>query len=536
MSKRNSLRLYEFHKALYHKALNEAANYAPLEAPSIIRYSEQFYQSLPQEYSKSSLDEVIRQIETIQVLLYGDFHTHRQTQKGLIRILENYLSYSPERPIVLAMEMFRAVDQIYINQYLKDEISEQQLFDLCEYNKYWGFPWENYRLIIETAKNNNMQIIGINTDLAGGDRLPTRDRFAAAILHDISVQYPDALCVCLIGEFHLADVHLPYFISQYGMSHIRILTNIDEFYFNRPRFADYHDTEYLFLKEGMYCLLNSPPWIKWQSYSLWEEMKAAENDDFDSSFNTDESFDIDYQIVSMLTHLTEFLGLKFRESEISDFHSYNQISNDDINLLIKDKSISKYTSSLIRDRLRIDKKFYIPERKIVLFNFISLSHLSEIAGQILFNTLNPIKDNSSLEERFLHRILMISSGLLASKIINPRFRFPDIFIFEDNLKKLSYKRLSHGNRVYRDALKYVVRLYYRFLLGRTVINKAIMLRDQKCYGIYSLMIGQLLGMETYQTIMRPQNPIEFNQTFQFSKNHVDIKTLFQDLVIKNFHG
>ncbi len=535
MNKRNNLRLYEFHKTLYHKALDDAANYAPLEAPSIIRYSEQFYKSLPSKYSKSSLDQVISRIEDSEVLLYGDFHTHRQTQKGLIRILENYISFNPEREIVLAMEMFRAKDQEYLNRFLKEGISEEQLIKLCEYEKYWGFPWENYRPIIEMAKSHNIQIIGINTDLAGKDRLPKRDRFAASILLDITIRYPESLCVCLIGEYHLADAHLPYFINQHQIRNIRILTNIDEFYFSRPRLADYHSTEYLYLKEGLYCLLNSPPWIKWQSYSLWEEMKAAE-DTYDSSLHTDESFDIDYQIVSILTHLTEFLGLSFRESEISDFHCYCQLSSVDIVRLANDTSISSYTRTLLKQRLQIDKAFYIPDRKIVLLDTISLNHLSEIAGQILFNALHPLASHAQPEDRFLHRILMISAGLLTSKTLNPRFKSPDIFTFEENLKKLSYKRLNHGDKVYRDALKYVVRLYYRFLLGRCAINKSIITRDQENHGIYSLMIGQILGMETYQTIMRPQNSFDFHQAYQCSKQKTPIKTLFRSVVKKIFQG
>ena len=166
MNKRNNLRLYEFQKTLYQKALDEAANHSPFDAPSIMRYSEQFYKSLPKKFTKSNLDSVLKQIDKSDVLLYGDFHTHRQTQKGLIRILENYIALNEDRDIVLALEMFRAIDQENINRFLKGEITEQELMKLCDYEKYWGFPWENYRLMIDFAIANNIQIIGINTDLA----------------------------------------------------------------------------------------------------------------------------------------------------------------------------------------------------------------------------------------------------------------------------------------------------------------------------------------------------------------------------------
>ena len=42
-------------------------------------------------------------------LLYGDFHTLKQSQRGLIRLLKAYSSLYRERPIILALEMFKAI-------------------------------------------------------------------------------------------------------------------------------------------------------------------------------------------------------------------------------------------------------------------------------------------------------------------------------------------------------------------------------------------------------------------------------------------
>ena len=358
MSRRNNLKLFEFHKNLYEKALNVANDYGSIGSPTILQYADDFYKSLPKSFKDSDLNSVLTELELSDVLLYGDFHTHWQTQKGLIRILESYITLHPEREIVLAVEMFRAADQEILNQYLREEISEDILLKKTDYEMIWGFPWENYKAIVDFAKDNGIQLVGINSDKAGRDSLKRRDVFAASVLNELVESYPESLCICLIGEFHLGDNHLPDKLKAFDLKVTRILTNIDQFYFARRAMTDYSNNDYLLLKEGLYCLLNSPPWIKWQSYSLWEEMKAAERDQEFEEFHTFASFDIDCQIMSVLMHLTEFLNLNFREIELSNFHSYWNLEGLDISSFYQNKEVSSYTKDIVDSRLKIDKMFY----------------------------------------------------------------------------------------------------------------------------------------------------------------------------------
>ena len=178
----------------------------------------------------------------------------------------------------------------------------------------------------------------------------------------------------------------------------------------------------------------------------------------------------------------------------------------------------------------------MPEDKLVLIEEINLNHLADLAGQVLFNILHPISIEFTDEEIFLHRALMISAGVLTTKTLNPRFKSPDIYEFEENLKRLSFKRLDRGDRIYREALRQVVKTYYRFLMGRTQIHKSVITKDLNSKGIYSLMLGQLLGIETYRSIMRPSNPSDFHQTFQFSTAETPVKDLFQSLLKGLFRG
>ena len=515
MQNRNNLRLYEFHRSLYLKALQNASHHTPLDTPNLLRYAEEFYKSLPKKYKESHVNALIRDLEKKDLLIYGDFHTHWQTQKGLIRILEQQLTFHPEREVVISVEMFRASDQVHINRYLRDEITEDALLEAVEYDRFWGFPWENYRMIVNFAKANDIAVFGINSDEAGRDSLATRDSFAAEVIADLSKRYPESLNVCLIGEFHLADEHLPKQLTPYKIRHLRVLTNIDQFYFDRKTYTDYSKNEYLYLKEGLYCLLNSPPWIKWQSYSLWEEMKSAEEEEDESDLYTDESFDIDGQIQGLLQQINEFLNLNISEIELTNFNSSSFLTAAELSHIASRKDVSSYSSAILEQRLAIDKHFYLPERRLCLINKVSLNHLASLSGQILFSMLHPIKDLSDDEEIFFHRILMISSGILTVKILNPRFKCPDIFSFEADLKRLNRRRLGSGDQTYRKALRYVIKLYYKILLGRYRISKQIASYDRENHGLYSLMIGQLIGVETYKLIMNPYYGHDFKDSLQF---------------------
>lgn len=496
MSKYGHRRLYNLQKSLYEQALMEAGTHAVIGSPTIVNYSQEFYQSLPRDYTKTNLLNIVTNLQKKDVLLFGDFHTNRQTQKGLVRVVDAYLREDPDRQIIFAMEMFRARDQELINDYLRDYISEEEFLKSVRYEENWGFSWENYGSIIDFAKEHGIQVIGISTDLSGQDKLTNRDRFAAHIIADIIKRYPECLCVSLIGEFHLADRHLPSHLPE-EISFSRILTNIDEFYFQRDDYKNLKSTEYLLLKRDLFCLLNSPPWVKWSSYSLWEEHKIATEEEAYASF------DIDYQIVSMMGHLLELIDSNKMSYDCSNFNSYYQLSETDMISIMVSRKVSPYNKALAIARSKIDGLFYIPESRILFLSKHSLNTLVESSGQILcsilLDTLS-VKRITSIDA-FYERVLIAVAGVVSSLIMNPKRRVPDIKSLHVDYKKLKNKRLNHGDAIYREALKYVINLAGKFETNKYRIHESIIDRDMNTSGIYSLMLGRLIGAQSYQNLI-----------------------------------
>jgi uncharacterized iron-regulated protein len=61
------------------------------------------------------------------------------------------------------MEMFQRPFQDVLDQYLAGKITEAQLVEQSEYEKRWGFPWENYAPLLRFAKTNQLPVLALNT-------------------------------------------------------------------------------------------------------------------------------------------------------------------------------------------------------------------------------------------------------------------------------------------------------------------------------------------------------------------------------------
>lgn len=536
MKKRAFRRLQQFQKDLYEKAFLQATGHPSMDAPTIIKYSENFYQSLPKNFKKTDITKILRDLDRSDLLLYGDFHTLKQTQKGLVRLLQDYQLHQPKRPIILALEMFKARDQELIDRYLKGDISESQFLQLCQYDHSWGFPWENYKIILDFALRQGIHIVGINTDLAGKDTLQDRDRFAAKILSEIHRNHQKALIACLIGEYHLADEHLPKHLEPYN-TFTRILTNIDHYYFLSSNKVEVPNTEYLALKSRLYCLLNSPPWIKWQSYAIWEEIKSAESQSMPADpkthiVYTEDSFDLDYQIHNLLSHLTEFLSLNFKKSDLTRFHTHAEPSEADILQIAANLDLDESHVETANERLDRDGFYFFPEGNVILVNEVNLNNIAEIAGQLLFNLLHPIQDDFIDSDRVYHRILMTSSGFLASKVLNPRRRCLDKSQYEVLLEQLKRRRLIGYQKKIRDSIRILVRVLNRIEQGlKAHLHYKMIEYDLENHMEVSTRLGQVIGYETYRKIMEtPNSTFEFANFFQFSTTDLEPKDQYLHLI------
>lgn len=476
-------RLTELHEFLYKRARKEALSYPGFGSLSVRNYAKSYMESLPEKPIKTTEKEVIDSALENKVLLFGDFHTLKKSQDGLIHLTRKIKTTRPNQKITIMMEAFRSIDQSAIDQYLEEKISEEEFIESTDYYKSWGFPWENYKSILSFAKTNKIEVRGINTKNAGKDPLEKRDKFAAQLIETSLDSDPNQLIIVLIGEYHLGDHNILKYFSQYQP--IRLFTNIDKYYFMGENFSA---KSYLYLKPQCFCLINSPPWIKWQSYCLWEETRNAIPEceshslEQEDDIYTEEGIDLEYQTHILIQRLVDFIDIDLDTLNLSRFIiNYNKNSS----------SVHHY--------------FDIDSNTIDLSK-LNFNYLAYVSGQYIHN-INRDKSTKLLSETelFCYNLLNHISGSISNLILNPNMGSK---IIQKSLIQINPQDIHHK---------------YLNNLTRQRITQAIQYGSNlACYSERQKITGVLasyLAFEIYKKALNLHNSTTiFKDIFQFSPN------------------
>ena len=87
--------LRQLQHSLYEKAYKEAHSIVAGNSRTILAYSEKFQKSLPVRCARATQADLLSALKQHRFVLYGDFHTLRQSQRGLLRLLRTrYLPVS----------------------------------------------------------------------------------------------------------------------------------------------------------------------------------------------------------------------------------------------------------------------------------------------------------------------------------------------------------------------------------------------------------------------------------------------------------
>lgn len=464
--------LIDLQRSMYDRALSDAReNIGPGKA-SILKYQKEFEASLPNQFSTASANKVLEAIDRNPIVLFGDFHSHKQSQRAFLRILRMYQNRPDHAPIIVALEMFRSKDQSTIDQWLRGELTDQELLEAVKYDRTWGFPWSNFRPILEHCRTNGIKIVALNTNNGGKDSLKKRDAHAAKLLANTLATQPGARALCLIGEFHLADAHLPQAISEIRQTKLnqplRIFANLDKYFFALNPEKIQNKDEYLSLSKNTFCVINSPPWMKWHSYSLWEEMRRLgniryleesmisseggsnwddEGIDGDDPY-TDEVLDLDYHLRHLQKQLSSFLKLTSSSTEFEHFN----VSHDNLDSSLEHMQPSARDAFLTR--VSLDGFAVDYQQQLVYMPEVTINNMAAAAGQMLLGSVSRIhEDYSDGDQLFSIQCLKYTFGWIANKILNPRIPLHDLKSLETYLASAKSKRLIGQMRQRRNLAK-----------------------------------------------------------------------------------
>jgi len=234
-----------------------------------LKYVRDFSEAFRDYEKPLSVPELKQKYHDGDILLVGDYHALAASQ-GFAASLLGQLAQEG-RPVVLALETVFTRDQYVLDEWLRGEISEEEMRSGIRYDDDWGYDWEPFANLLRQARKYGCGIYGIDLSPRGNMRkIGARDRHAAARIAEIREQCPQARIVTLFGEAHLAPNHLPQWLRLKRPQDeiITVLQNVDELYWKAA--GELSDSIHgVQVAKDVLCVFNSTPLEKYESYRIY---------------------------------------------------------------------------------------------------------------------------------------------------------------------------------------------------------------------------------------------------------------------------
>lgn len=282
-------RLLEIQKTLYDRFHASAQNASGMLHPRLGAYFREYIKEFTGKARPCTHDELQNAFLESDLLICGDYHTLHQAQRTALELLEQGVAPLRRRgrSLVLAVEMLGAQDAEAWRAYAAGESDDALFLRAVQWKKRWDFPWENYRPLFHWAKQQGARVLGLRRE-GPPSTLRDRDRHAARVLANFLAENPRSTVLALVGDLHLAKNHLPFEVRQVcGRLGLRkrvtiVHQNAERFFWKGE--ALHTQRPVWRLRDGVYCVLNTPPWIKARSYLDWMEGQVTEASDLAEDF------------------------------------------------------------------------------------------------------------------------------------------------------------------------------------------------------------------------------------------------------------
>jgi len=504
--------LIDLQKEILRETLQELKEYRGEFTPEMKRYYREYKREVADFSRYADVKELIKKIPKSDIVYCGDYHTLGQAQKAQLKILSEILK--ERKDVLIGMEMVYIQHQKVLDSYIRGEISEGEFLEGSKYYEKWGFNWENYKPILRLAIDNGLRVIGLNYPAFNvRNSLSLRDTKAAQIIARLTLENPDKLIFVIFGDMHIASTHLPRRVKNeldkknVARKHIIVFQNSDDIYFKLVKRNMENKIDVVMLKRNTYCIMNTTPYIKYQSRIHWMEDRDYYVCKFydigiDKGSRGDEVVFED-DVEELIDTLTRYFMLS--ADDIPDFQVFSYDSKILVNRMRDNNVDMKY----FRRMLKLHDSFFIPEHNILCLGKPNTNHMAEQATVFLYH-VNSLYDEGKLPfvDRYFARIIINALGFLGSKIINPKRKCSRIKDYAFFLEKYHNRKLKGKLKSQRESAKGLLRHYG--ILDRYIKDegdfchrfKSLFELDQRVLGLLSKSTGQILGENLFYAILQ----------------------------------
>jgi len=497
------------------------------------RYANEYKKELLDYTAISNPSELFSRVGSSDVVYHGDYHTLKQSQKSVLRVLREI---SKKRNIILCMETFYGNDQKYLDQYLDKKISEKDFLKAIDYYKKWGYKFQHWKKIIKFCQKQKIPILGINSE-QNNTKNPVKERdiFSAKIIGKAIIRYPENLIYVVDGDYHISPTHLPLEVEK----------KLDQFDIKVKRTIIYQNSESLYWKlagEGKededvikisnesFCVMNAIPTNKLQSYLNW--LEYSEDAYFPEAFKWDERQNPDklYSIHNIVKTITSIMQISYPEEAISNLSIYYPDNLNFINILAENNTLKKMIPSVKR-KIKNNEGFLLEYnekeigRYIIYLTNSNLSMAAEEATHFInVACRGRFTDKISLFDNFYRNLLTECLGFYGSKLIVPKRKVDTL----SNLRRFlgTFKNQKvHGKLEQKLNIAHLI-LKHHYLEKKVAGKKEF---EKKFFDLYmdksglnkivSTQLGYILGQKLFKVVKKGKFPLnEVKELFYNSLN------------------
>lgn len=449
------------------------------ESAELRKYRARFEKDLARRWQRCELEELLKKVEASDIIFLSDFHALRQSQRTHLRILKKTVG---DRPIVLAVECIDAEFQEFIDQYLANDISEKEFLVRVGWDERWGFPWDNYKPLFDWARQYKISVVGLNKNIKNKNQMRLRDEFAAKKILEIKAAAPEARIFVIYGDMHLASSHLPKLVSKSQGRQLRILQNAEKIYFKIFKKTSDGPTEIVRLSPDCYCVLNVPPWVKWQSYLMFLE------ETYDRDL--DEALDFTDHVLGFAKLVANQLNIKISFADLSVYSARDSGFWSQL-----ESHYSKAEQATLAGFIDEESSFYLPGLRMGYLSRASVNQAASLAMEYVLCKVSETSEDFLVPSKHLNRWIWVKGwAYFGGKLINPKRK-------TDTLMDIKSRLTSKKGKTNQEPLK--LALYQK--TSELMAAKGFKLRGKKfrpqknsSYVIAAELLGGLMGERIYQ--------------------------------------
>ncbi|MFZ5443746.1 MAG: ChaN family lipoprotein [Myxococcota bacterium] len=458
------------------------------------RAYQQRYERATSRYRRAlTLSEVDQRIAKADVVYVGDYHTLRMAQQAYLALVKRALTSG--RRVVLAVEFVEARHQATLDAFLAGKLSEKTFLSRIGHPYRGPFDiWPGFAPIFELARKRKLQTIAIDRRAPGPRSLELRDEGAAKPIARALKAADRPLVLVLMGQFHVAPMHLPKQVEQQLGDERRealvVYQNAEGVYWSLARRGVVEDTRAVEVSDRELCLVNTSPVVSQRSFLDYVEAEIGDSPLEESG--------IALTFRHLARDIGRFTGLKVGRA-VDDVLVMSPADMNALELLgRRAKFTPKELKHLEKHVLSLESAF-IPRAKAVWLASMSLNHVAEEAAHFVRYLCvgEAMERPRSRQDAFWARSLEESLGFFGSRLVNPKRRCTSI-------EEWTW-HFQHGRAEQKQVAAFTLAIWSALTSGDLKSAQGMVPgRSDAVFNGVSHAVGYLLGDKLAQAFARKE--------------------------------